>query len=85
MALQKVVLFRGVEVDAYIRVVLPTINLTKTSINFGLWFFADSTQLEPFDSVSFDGAPYDIDGPNPIAQAYEHVKVLPEFSAAVDC
>lgn len=29
--------------------------------------------------------PYDIEGENPIAQAYEHLKTLPEYSDAVDC
>lgn len=27
----------------------------------------------------------DLDGPNPIKQAYLHLKTLPEFSDAVDC
>lgn len=27
----------------------------------------------------------DLDGPNPIKQAYEHLKTLPEFADAVDC
>jgi hypothetical protein len=28
---------------------------------------------------------YDIDGDNPIAQAYLHLKTLPEFAGATDC
>jgi len=28
---------------------------------------------------------YDINGKNPIAQAYDHAKTLPEFAGAVDC
>jgi len=31
------------------------------------------------------GAEYDMDGANPIAQAYAHLKTLPEFADAVDC
>jgi hypothetical protein len=27
----------------------------------------------------------DLDGPNPIKQAYEHLKTLPEFQGAEDC
>jgi hypothetical protein len=27
----------------------------------------------------------DLEGPNPIKQAYEHLKTLPEFADAVDC
>jgi hypothetical protein len=29
--------------------------------------------------------PHDIEGPNPIKQAYLHLKTLPEFADAVDC
>lgn len=28
---------------------------------------------------------YNLDGSNPIKQAYEHLKALPEFAGAVDC
>lgn len=28
---------------------------------------------------------YDIDGSNPINQAYEHLKTLDEFAGAIDC
>lgn len=28
---------------------------------------------------------YDLNGGNPIAQAYEHLKTLPEFANAIDC
>jgi len=33
---------------------------------------------------SFECA-YDLDGENPIAQAYTHIKTLPEFAGATDC
>jgi hypothetical protein len=29
--------------------------------------------------------PYDLGGPNALVQAYEHLKILPEFIGAVDC
>ena len=29
--------------------------------------------------------PYDLDGENPIKQAYEYIKTLPEFEGAEDC
>ena len=32
-----------------------------------------------------DESSYSIDGKNPIAQAYEHLKTLPEFQNAKDC
>jgi hypothetical protein len=28
---------------------------------------------------------YDIDGENPVRQAYLHLKTLPEFAGATDC
>lgn len=30
-------------------------------------------------------APYELEGANPIKQAYEYLKTLPEFADAVDC
>ena len=36
-----------------------------------------SSALVPF--------PYDLDGENPIKQAYQHLKTLPEFEGAEDC
>lgn len=36
------------------------------------------------DTIS-RGFPLDLDGPNPIKQAYQFLKTLPEFSDAVDC
>jgi hypothetical protein len=40
---------------------------------------------KPFFSEDVITAPYSLDGVNPIAQAYEHLKTLPEFADAVDC
>lgn len=37
-----------------------------------------------FADVSYECA-YAIEGENPIKQAYEHLKTLPEFAGAVDC
>ena len=38
----------------------------------------------PFSSSSFTYL-YDLNGPNPIKQAYLHLKTLPEFADAIDC
>ena len=40
---------------------------------------------KPFFLEKMLEAPYDIEGVNPIKQAYEHLKTLPEFEGAVDC
>ena len=37
-----------------------------------------------FSDVSYATA-FDLEGPNPIKQAYLHLKSLPEFADAVDC
>jgi hypothetical protein len=39
----------------------------------------------PFFAESQHSCTYNIEGSNPIAQAYEYLKKLPEFSASVDC
>ena len=40
--------------------------------------------LPSFFDASYQ-ADLSLDGPNPIKQAYLHLKTLPEFSGAVDC
>jgi hypothetical protein len=82
MALQKTIDFKGVTVgDAYIKV----------------QSFSGSKELLKFDAATYSRAgeqaltvssfemPYSIDGGNPIAQAYQHLKTLPEFAGATDC
>lgn len=41
-------------------------------------------ELNIFSVLSFECA-YDISGENPLAQAYAHLKTLPEFVDALDC
>jgi len=43
-----------------------------------------SQSVSPLSSSSFAYL-YDLDGPNPIKQAYLHLKTLPEFADAIDC
>jgi hypothetical protein len=81
MALSKTTTFKGVTIaDAYHRV--WGVTLTKTEISFGLGIHA-STDADMIDSTSHSCA-YDIAGENPIKQAYEHLKTLPEFAGAAD-
>lgn len=84
MALKKsITTVHGINLaDAYIRV--DAIRLaTKSIIAFNVCIYADPTK------PMVDGRPvecaYDITGANPVEQAYEHLKTLPEFSGAVDC
>lgn len=73
----------GIEIlDAYVQVVSTLVrkNQTATACYFT---FADTGKL-PFDSKEVT-YPYDLEGPNPIKQAYLYLKTLPEFADAVDC
>ncbi len=68
--------------DAYHRVEDVTI-IGKTKMNFSVKVYKD-TDKASFASFSFVCA-YDLNGGNPLAQAYDHFKSLPEFTNAVDC
>jgi hypothetical protein len=84
MALKKTVqTVHGIEVkDAYHRVEGVQISgknnikfQVRTSVNGVMPHFKDTTYE----------CTYDINGTNPIAQAYKHIKTVSEFSGAEDC
>jgi|APSaa5957512576_1039674.scaffolds.fasta_scaffold230302_2 hypothetical protein len=85
MALQKTInLKSGIEVaPAYIRVEKVELYKGKVTFNLGSWKDGAQDALEPavIESFIFD---YNIDGENPIKQAYQHLKTLPEFADATD-
>lgn len=82
MALKKTITFKGITVqDAYIKV--WRFEGEKTKVRVGVCYQADADN-PPFDSQMID-CPYVLDGENPIKQAYEHIKTLPEFADAQDC
>jgi len=60
-----------------------TLLVNKDSMSFALRVYADIEQSAFFDEKIFDCA-YEMSGDNPIKQAYEHLKTLPEFSTAED-
>ena len=84
MALKKTVKTSfGIEVsDAYHRVENLSL-ISKTQISFQLRSRIDANH-SIFDETSFS-CDYDITGDNPIAQAYDYLKTLPEYADAVDC
>jgi hypothetical protein len=83
MALASHVTFRGIDVyDAYHRVDSICI-VGKSSMKVSVGTYA-SPALEPLSARDYACA-YDIDGDNPIRQAYLHLKSLPEFAGATDC
>lgn len=82
MALKINTQHKGIDVQgANCRV--SSVDLTKSVMDFKLEKRA--TESSEAFSVSEFTCPYDIAGDNPIAQAYAHLKTLPEFSNAVDC
>jgi|LakMenEpi03Aug12_release.lakeMendotaPanAssembly.Ray.scaffolds.fasta_scaffold374178_3 hypothetical protein len=70
-------------IDAYHRVEnLSLIN--KTRMFFQVKSYKDNEGLPSFSDVAYESV-YNLQGPNPIAQAYAHLKTLPEFLEATDC
>lgn len=68
--------------DAYHRVEGLTLT-QKNQISFFVRVYADADKKALDESIFY--APYDLTGDNPIAQAYEYLKSLPEFAGATDC
>jgi hypothetical protein len=69
-------------VNAYHRV--ENLSLTsKEQIRFHVRSYL--TIDKPFFAEQVLNAPYELDKTNPIKQAYEHLKTLPEFEGATDC
>lgn len=67
--------------NAYFRVDNVVIN-NKTNMSFLLKAYADTSSKEV--DVQNMVCTYDLNGDNPIKQAYEHLKTLPEFAGAAD-
>lgn len=84
MALQKTITTPyGIEVpDAYFRVEYVRVT-SKTSIQFNVYGYADPSKQ--FIVESLESCAYDLNGDNPIKQAYAYLKTLPEFEGAIDC
>ena len=82
MALEKTIEYKGISVlNAYIKV--GRFEGTKEQLTFGVWYQA-SASSEPFDSKTLTCA-YELSGKDPIAQAYDYIKTLPEFAGAGNC
>lgn len=85
MALQKTVNTpHGFEsVNAYHRV--EGVRLQgKESIAFQVRSYKSKNELSAFND-ELHSCEYELSGSNPIAQAYDHLKTLPEFAGATDC
>lgn len=85
MALKKTVKSNfGIVVEgAYHRVENLSI-VAKDTMVFQVRSRADKDQPMVFGETLYECS-YDMNGANPIAQAYAYIKSLPEFADAVDC
>ena len=84
MALILPISFRGLTVaQGVARVNMPAIVRDKQIISFGVRFFANKEEVEELYSEQYE-CPYDINGDNPFAQAYNYLKTLDAFSAAIE-
>lgn len=69
--------------NAYSRVEAVSL-IDKDKISFHIRSYS-SPQNVPYFEEQVLNCSYDINGVNPIAQAYLHLKTLPEFEGAEDC
>jgi hypothetical protein len=69
-------------VNAYHRVEAVSL-IGKEQISFHVRSYTATDK--PFFVEEVMTAPYQLDGDNPIKQAYAHLKTLSEFSGATDC
>jgi hypothetical protein len=67
--------------NAYLKVSTYTGNKYVLSFNLDVKATQESNPL----TTKIYSCQYNFDGSNPIKQAYEHLKSLPEFADAVDC
>lgn len=67
--------------DSYIKIV--SAHVTKDEIQACINVFTKKEGKNLLTELCV--LPHDIDGPNPIKQAYLYLKTLPEFADAVDC
>ena len=85
MALKKTIQSSfGIEIpNAYHRVGRIQI-VSKSEMSFATNAFVNGDANIPVETKSHN-CTYALDGGNAIAQAYNHLKTLPEFSGATDC
>ena len=82
MALQKTITFKGITVSgAYIKI--QSFSGSKELLKFDV---ATHSRIgEQTIAITSFEMPYNIEGANPIKQAYDYLKSLPEFTGSIDC
>jgi len=85
MALEKTVQteFGFTAENAYHKIGVVKIS-KKNVMHFNADSYTSKNAQKPFFSEGHVCG-YDLTGANPIAQAYAHIKTLPEFAGATDC
>lgn len=68
--------------NAYIKVC--EVSGTKELCSAFVYWFKDEKEQDAFEGRQYNFVP-DMNGGNFIAQAYKHLKTLPEFDGAQDC
>jgi hypothetical protein len=82
MALQANKTWNGVTVqNTYIKVL--SYSGDKHTVSFSVGYFASPDEQKMFGQEQRECS-LNLNGENPIKQAYEHLKTLPEFSGATD-
>jgi hypothetical protein len=82
MAITNNVVYKGIPINnAYIRVWRYEGDKEKMHFEAGI---QASKEGEMITSQGYQFS-LNLDGSNPVKQAYEHLKTLPEFANAVDC
>lgn len=69
--------------SAYLRVEGVKL-IGKSNIEFQLRSYKNKESSLAYDDNNFS-CEYNMQGNNPIAQAYSHLKTLPDFAGATDC
>jgi hypothetical protein len=86
MALQKSIQFKTAYGDIVVNGVYIKVDQVSASKQDGVanlrYFKSKDGDVLKEQQIDF---PVDIEGKNFIAQAYDHIKTLPEFNGAVDC
>ena len=82
MALQKTIKYKDIEIkNAYIKVAGFSGDKSTLQATVSIQAATDK-QVVDLRQVS---VPYVLDGENPIKQAYEYIKTLPDYENASDC
>jgi hypothetical protein len=83
MAIEKTItLNTGIVVENCVHVVDVVSIVGRSKMHFSILCYVKNAGAESFNPKTYI-ADYDIDGPNPIKQAYQYLHSLPDFEGAI--